>query len=198
VGRRFVCPKINRRPASYTKIRTASLTINVVHVKETNPPEGCHPVEWILATTEPIDSTEAILHIVDIYRNRWLIEEFFCAIKTGCSFPDRQLESLTTLKVALAFTLPIAWGLLRLRVLAKIAPEADACLILTMEQLTVLRAKTSKKLPEHPTVEQAMLAVAQLGGFIAHNKVVGWRVLARGYMDLLYLVEGYRLALEML
>ena len=36
-------------------------------------------------TTEPIDTVEQVLRIVDWYRARWVIEEFFKALKTGCA-----------------------------------------------------------------------------------------------------------------
>ena len=40
------------------------------------------PVDWLLLTSEPIDTDEQILEVVDIYRARWLIEEYFSALKT--------------------------------------------------------------------------------------------------------------------
>jgi hypothetical protein len=50
---------------------------------------------------------------VDVGQARWTVEEFFKALKTGCSFEKRQLESLHTLENALAlFIIPMAWGLL--------------------------------------------------------------------------------------
>lgn len=51
--------------------------VNAVYVYETNPPEGEKPVEWILFTTEPIHTAEDVLRVVDLYRTRWMIEEFF-------------------------------------------------------------------------------------------------------------------------
>ena len=53
------------------------LEVNVVHVLERNPPEGATPVEWVLLTTEPIETQEGILRVVNIYLRRWLIEEYF-------------------------------------------------------------------------------------------------------------------------
>jgi IS4 transposase len=47
----------------------------------------------MLYTSEPIDTAEQLLTIVDQYRSRWVIEEFFKALKTGCAFEKRQLES---------------------------------------------------------------------------------------------------------
>jgi hypothetical protein len=41
-------------------------------------------------TTEPIDTPEQILAVVDGYRHRWKIEELFKALKTGCAYEKRQ------------------------------------------------------------------------------------------------------------
>jgi hypothetical protein len=63
-----------------------TITINMVRVWEANPPAGAEPIEWLLYTTEPIETPEQQLAIVDHYRARWTIEEYFKAIKTGCEF----------------------------------------------------------------------------------------------------------------
>lgn len=46
---------------------SGSLELNVVRVREAEPPPGVTPVEWILCTTEPIDTPEQQLTIVDYY-----------------------------------------------------------------------------------------------------------------------------------
>jgi hypothetical protein len=45
-------------------------------------------------TTEPIATEQQVAAVVDAYRQRWLIEEFFKALKTGCQYQQLQLESL--------------------------------------------------------------------------------------------------------
>lgn len=183
-----------RTPQYWTDKAQAGLAVNVVHVREVDPPTDVEPVEWILATTEPVDTPEQILWIVDAYRARWVIEEYFKAIKTGCAYQKRQLESLTTLLNALAIFIPIAWNLLRLRRLARSEADVPAGLVLTKTQLEVLRRASKLKLSGSPTVRQAMLAIAQLGGHIRRNGEPGWQVLGRGYTKLLTLVAGFMLA----
>jgi hypothetical protein len=169
-----------------------TLALNVVHVREVDA-DVLEPVDWLLYTTEPIETREDILRIVDFYRARWVVEEFFKALKTGCAFEKRQLESMHTLENALALFIPMAWGLLRLRVLAREHPELSAAAVLTPTQITILRRKkllsTSK-----PSAHEALLAVAALGGHIVANGSPGWIVLGRGYEDLLMLEAGFLLA----
>lgn len=79
-----------RRSESASKESLKELPANLVHVWEPEPPAGEVPVEWKLLTTEPVETIDQILAVVDAYRARWLIEELFKALKTGCSFEKRQ------------------------------------------------------------------------------------------------------------
>jgi hypothetical protein len=152
------------------------------------------PIDWTLLTQEPIDTAEQILKIVDYYRGRWMIEEYFKALKTGCSFEKRQLESLPTLLNALAIFVPVAWRLLLLRGMARNHPTAPATIVLTEPQIAVLHAVTKRPLPQDLNVEQALLAIAALGGHIKNNGRPGWQVLGRGFRKLLNLEEGWTAA----
>ncbi len=179
------------RPRYALKELAPQISVNVVHVVELETPAGEKPVEWTLFTSEPIDSPEEILRVVDIYRARWTIEEFFKALKTGCSIEERQLESLHALENALAIFLPIAWRLLLLRSLSRRSDDEPASLALTSTQLEVLQAVAKRPLSTNPTAKQALLAIAALGGHIKNNGEPGWQVLARGHHDLLLLEVGW-------
>ena len=185
-----------KRPEVRQYLEKPSLTVNVVHVREVDPPEGEDGVEWTLVTSEPIETAEQILHIVDCYRARWQIEEFFKSLKTGCAFQKLQLESLTTLLNALAIYLPVAWRLFLLKSLSRISDDAPAECVLTETQINVLRVKTNSALPSPLSARMALLAVAALGGHIKNNGEPGWQVLGRGYQKLLVLEEGWLAATQ--
>ena len=179
------------RPESAARTFPKQLSINVVLVQETNPPPGAAPVLWRLVTTEPIDSPEALAAIVDAYRTRWLIEEFFKALKTGCQIERRQLESRKAIEVAMGVFLPIAWRLLLLRAVARRTPKQPNR-ALTSEQVEVLRACGKAPLKKNPTNHEALMALAALGGHIKNNGDPGWIVLGRAYEKLLLLEAGWR------
>jgi hypothetical protein len=166
-----------------------TLTLNVVHVYEVDVPPGEQAVDWKLYTSEPIDTPEQVLAVVDYYRNRWVIEEFFKALKTGCAYEKRQLESRHALLNALALLVPIAWQLLVLRDESRC--EALVGTALTGQQIEVLRAVSKRPLPPVLTAREIMLAVAALGGHIKNNGDPGWIVLGRGFMDLLAYEVGW-------
>jgi hypothetical protein len=171
------------------------LQLNVVYAWEPVAPPGEDAVEWRLITTEPVDTLEHVLRIVDWYRARWVIEEYFKALKTGCAYEQRQLESLATLVVALALLAPIAWHLLALRHLARAAPHETARAVLSTRQLHVLRASPAgAALGRTVSLRDALLAVARLGGHLKQNGEPGWRVLGRGIQKLLLMEAGWAAA----
>jgi hypothetical protein len=159
-----------------------------------DPPAGETPVEWILLTNLPLETAADVEFAVDCYRARWLIEEFFKALKTGCQYEKRQLESSHSLLNALAVLAPVAWRLLLLRYLSRHVPDAPAQTALTPTQIDLLRAVSKKPLPRHATVRDALLAVAKLGGHLTSNGDPGWIVLGRGFHDLLIMELAWRAA----
>lgn len=177
---RVELPRPQYLPKSFAK----TLTINLVHVIEPNPPDGESPVQWLLYTTEPIDTAEQVAKIVDYYRARWTIEEFNAALKTGCAYEGRGFETRHALLNLLALTLPVACELLALRSRARNTPEAPASNVLRQSQVDVLRA-FDRKLSASPTAREALLAVAALGGHLKRNGEPGWIVLMRGMRTLL-------------
>ncbi len=170
---------------------SASLAVNVVRVWEENPPPDVTAVEWILCTTEPIDTAEQQLAIVDYYRARWTIEEYFNAIKTGCEFEKRQLQDYEGLVNLLATFAPIAYRLLLIRSEARRNPDADGLTVVSPDHLDVLRARGRLKLSAHPTAREVYLAIAALGGHLKRNGDPGYRTLAKGYEKLETLTEGW-------
>ena len=182
------------RPAHLGTLPTR-LALNVVLVHEPNPPVGLEAVDWCLITTEAIESPEDVAAIVDAYRARWVIEEYFKALKTGCAFEKRQLETRGAILNALALFTPVAWQLLVLRQLSRDASSTPAGTVLSPLKLRVLQGHKRTKLREGATVKEAMLAIAALGGHIKNNGDPGWIVLGRGYEDLLLLEQGAAIAL---
>jgi hypothetical protein len=184
-----------RRPPHLGSHLPETLRVNVVRVHEKNVRSGLDPVEWRLVTSEPIDGADDVAAVVDGYRARWLIEEYFRALKQGCAYEKRQLESKHALLNALAVFTPIAWQLLALRQLSRDDAHLPADRVLSPLKLTLLRRHPDVRLRANATIREAMLAVAALGGHIKNNGEPGWLVLGRGYEDLLLLERGAALAL---
>lgn len=185
------------RPSHLRSPVPETLRVNVVRVTEKNVRRGVDPVEWRLVTSEAIETAADVAAVVDGYRARWVIEEYFRALKQGCAYEKRQLESKHTLLNALAIFTPIAWQLLALRQLSRDQAQVPADRVLSPLKIMLLQKHPDVRLRNEPSIRDAMLAVAQLGGHIRNNGDPGWQVLGRGFEDLLLLERGAALALKM-
>lgn len=168
-----------------------TIDVNVLHVFEEDVPNGHEPVDWLLYTTEPLETTKQIENVVDYYRCRWQIEELNKALKTGCVVQERRLESLDALTTMLALSLPIAVELLALRTLARADSSCPANTVLNKQQLAALRHISHRPLPNAPTVQDALWCIAGLGGHIKNNGPAGWQVLQRGMEKFVTFAAGW-------
>jgi Transposase DDE domain len=180
-----LCRSSNFAPGS-----PPSLRVNIVTVTERDCPKGDEPIAWYLVTNESIATAEQVAAVVDAYRARWVVEELFKALKTGCQIEKRQLESYEALRIALAIFLPIAVRLLALREAARAEPEAP-CVALSARQLQLLRTCSPRPISATPNNCEVYMALAALGGHLRSNGSPGWMVLGRAYDKLLILEQGW-------
>lgn len=187
-----------KRGSDVDKSLAKSIQLNVVCVREVDVPEGDEPIEWLLATSEPIDSPQDVIKVVDYYRGRWRIEEFFKTLKTSCAFEKRQLESKSALLKLLAVSLVVAWHVMLLRHASRTRPDDPATGALSPLMLFVLAATGRVPLREDATVNEALYAVAALGGHIKNNGAPGLITLSRGMERLVERVVGCVLTFQAL
>ena len=186
--------KLKRPDGSAARGRGKWVEVNVVRAWEPEPPAGEAPVEWLLYTSEPIATEKEIRAVVEGYRTRWVIEEYFKALKTGCAYESRQLESAHALFNLFAYCLVVAYALLLMRTLARAKKNSPATDVLSTTQLKCLRLLSRGKLEQRPTAREALLRTAALGGHIKNNGEPGWRTLSRGWQKLLAAEEILDLA----
>lgn len=188
--------QVTLRGTRYAALKANPFQVNVVRVWEPRPPAGQPAVEWILLTTEKVSSARALERVVDIYRRRWIIEEYFKALKTGCSLEKRQIESYDALCKVLALFVPIAYRLLLLRGLERLDSSAPASRAFSRTDLHIMaNAPSNHTLRPPRTVADALAHLARLGGHIKNNGPPGWQTLSWGYEKLLALRIGWEMAL---
>lgn len=187
------CSRVRLRRTQGAHVARPEVEVNVVRVWEPSPPAGEPAVSWTLYTTEPVQTTTHIWSVVDNYRSRWTIEELFKALKTGCQIEKRQLETFHSLSNALSIFIPIACKMLLARSIVRATPRAPARQILSAVQLHLL--KDYLKLPSMPeTAEEALLALAKVGGHLRRNGPPGWQTLGRGFEALVWMQMGWQAA----
>jgi hypothetical protein len=172
------------------------LTLNIVEVREACPPAGVEPLRWLLLTTLPIDTWEAIRKIPKLYAVRWLVEEFHKILKTGLGIEESQLEKAEEIQKLLAFLSLIGVRLLELKLDAAYHPQERVNRKwVNPVMLAVLTAFFGS--PKEGWTNAALLVnIARLGGFLARKSDghPGWLTLWRGWQKLMLLTDGYRLA----
>lgn len=184
---------------SWTKTRYRQ-AINVVHVREvgTTPP-GEKAIEWTLLTNESIATLADAELVVFGYCQRWRIEEFHRAWKTGvCDVEGNQLRKSAHVIKWATLLAAVAIRVERLKYLARNEPETPASQELApaeLKALLVLRRKyTSRKKAdpeEQPTIEVATKWIAELGGYTGKSSggPPGSTTIARG-LELVLTVAG--------
>jgi hypothetical protein len=170
----------------------ARLPVNAVHVFEVGMAAGEKPIEWLLLTNEPVETREQIAAVIEGYRTRWTIEEYFKVLKTGCAFEERQLESFRTLSNLLAYSLIIAYAMLLLRALSRSELDLPADALVSPDQLVCLGVMTKRKKKDLASARQVLDAIAELGVHLKSNGLPGWRVLSRGWQRLLEFECAYQ------
>lgn len=185
--------------AKESRSRLSPVTLNAVFVEEMEPPaDGSPPICWRLLTSLPIESFKPAAQIVVWYSYRWLIERFHFTLKSGCKVEDLQLQHRDRLLKALATYSIVAWRLMSMTYQARITPEASCEVILQPTEWRLLRRKfvPKSRSKKPPTLRQAILWIAQLGGFLARkgDGEPGVKTLWRGYTKLQHLLEGLQLA----
>ncbi len=84
LGVRFVPATVRRPRHGADPELPETVAVNLVDVRELAPPaDGSKPIHWRLMTTRAVTSVAQARHVVDLYRLRWTIEEFFSALKTA-------------------------------------------------------------------------------------------------------------------
>ena len=177
----------------YTKGSGEPFVINVVRVWEPKPPDGQKPVEWVLFTTEAVSSKRQQLRVVDIYRKRWIIEDYFKALKSGCSLEKRQVDSYEAMRRVLCLLLPLAYRLLRLRGLHRMAPDESASTAFDTVDLLLIGKAQPRPAPTPRTMAEALDLLAKMGGHITNNGPPGWMTLGAGFEKLLILKLGFEM-----
>ena len=89
---RFAAVRLARPQTRFLRHLPESLPLNLIDVRETNPEAGTEPLHWRLLTTHRVTNAQEAWQIVEWYKQRWLIEQFFRILKTqGFKLEDSQV-----------------------------------------------------------------------------------------------------------
>jgi hypothetical protein len=152
-----------------------SVSLTLVEAVERNPPTGTEAVHWRLLTTHEVADAAAAWHIVDWYKMRWTIEQFWRLLKLqGLRLEDSQLETAERLIKLTAIAVKAAAVTLQL-LQARDAPSSEpAAIAFGPDEIAVLdklnaelQGTTARQKNPHrkKSLKWASWIIARLGGW---------------------------------
>ncbi len=180
-----------------TRMRqTAPLSVWVLRVWEPHPPRRTKRLEWVLLSSQPITTEAEAQRVIGWYTCRWLCEDYYQCLKTGCQVERTQLDDGADIRRLLGFQVPLAVRLLQLRQAVREHPDVLAETLIDPWMVQILQRKQGRA-GVRLTLGAFWQGVARLGGFQGRRRdgAPGWRTIWRGWHQLSDLTEGARLVL---
>jgi hypothetical protein len=192
-----------------------SVTLNVVEVTQIHPPPP-NPkgngngkeqgIVWRLLTTHAVTALEEAVHIVELYRRRWTIEQVFRTLKSqAVDLEDSLLAEGEALERLAATTLSAAIIVMQLVTARGTAGQSlPATRVFSTAEIDCLHAltarfegKTDKQRNHHPKESLAWAAwhIARMGGWTGYatERPPGPITFANGLKRFFAIAEGFEI-----
>lgn len=182
-----------------------TIALRLVEAKEIDAPTGVAPVHWRLLTTLAASSADEAWAVVDAYRMRWRIEEYFRTLKrSGLDLEGARLEGSRALINLAAMGAVAAVPVMQLVEGRDAGAERRAAEVIAPETLSfaaalgaTLEGKTEKQKNPHEQGSLAWLAwiVARLGGWSGYERYgpAGPKTMAAGWERFTTMQHGWAL-----
>jgi hypothetical protein len=204
---RFVATTLRQPRRGADRRDPKAVSINVVEVREIDPPSKKDAIVWRLLTTHDVASLADAERIVELYRRRWAIEQLFRTLKSQAIDIEASFlasgEALERLAAAAMVVATMVMQLVHAR--GEAGQAVPATRVFSRDEIAVLRAltprlqgRTAKQKNPHPTDTLAWAAwhIARLGGWngYASERPPGPITFARGLKRFEAIAEGFALA----
>ena len=183
-----------------------TVALNVVDVRETSQPEDGEPVHWRLLTTHTVTTLGEARRVIDLYRMRWTIEEFFRTLKTaGFNIEDADIgdpKPMINFIAAATIAAVTVMQLVRARDGTTNQSLTDAFDPMDQPILEAassqLEGNTARQKNPHPkgTLAFAAWVIARLGGWTGYYGKPGPQVMRRGLHEFQAIKYGTTLRLQ--
>lgn len=201
------CPVTLKRPKHLAKDKTLAKTVKVslIEVREVDAPPDVEPILWRLLSTHEVAEAAMAWRVIDWYRQRWHIEQFFRTLKQqGLQLEDSQLETAERLIKLVAIAARAACTIMQLVQARDGRSAQDARIVFTPAEIETLHAlvpklegKTALQKNPHPpeTLAWAGWVIAKLGGWDGYpkSKPPGPITFRHGLQHFKSIAHGWRL-----
>lgn len=148
------------------------VALTLIELSEPNPPAGAKAITWRLLTTHAVADAGVAWQVVDWYRKRWVIEQFFRTLKKqGLQIENSQVETADCLIKLAAVAARAALIIMQLTQARDGTSSLDAPVVFSPAEIATLEAvNASYSRPRgnpHPPLSLASAAwiIARLGGW---------------------------------
>jgi DDE family transposase len=203
---RFSCVEVCKPLHGAAPDLPATITLTMVDVRETSKPDDGEPIHWRLLTTHGVTNLGEARRIIDLYRMRWTIEEYFHTLKSA-GF-NIEAADIGNPQVMIKFVTAVAVAAVTVMQLVKardgttgqsLADAFDPADQPILEAASAqLEGKTAKQKNPHPRGSLAFAAwvIARLGGWTGYYGKPGPQVMRRGLDDFQRIKYGASLGLQ--
>jgi hypothetical protein len=160
--------RVALRPPHRPGRKLPPVTVNVVLVREPNPPAGETPVEWVLVTTLPADTPEQVRTVVEYYCVRWWIEILFRTPKSGCRIEHRRFEHIDRVLPCAGLYLIVARRTLFVCRMGRSCPDLECGAIFEPSEWKAVWVAVHRRKPPRkaPSLSEMVHLIAGLGGYV--------------------------------
>lgn len=178
----------------------------LVDVREVVTPEDGKPIHWRLLTTHPVSDLQGAHRIIDLYRMRWTVEEFFRLLKTAgfdienadIGDPQAMMRFVTAVTIAAVTVMQLVKareGTTDQQLMDAFEPDDQPVLEALSAKLEGATAPQKNPYPRGSLAFGAWV-VARLGGWTAYYGKPGPKVMRRGLDDFRRIKYGATLRLQ--
>lgn len=185
----------------------ATAGVTLVDVREVSPPDdGSEPVHWRLLTTHAVATLAEARRVIELYRQRWMIEEFFRTLKTAgfdieaadIGNPQAMVNFVAAATIAAVTIKQLVQardGKTNQRLSDAFDPDDQPILEAVSAKL---EGKTERQRNPHPRGSLAFAAwvMARLGGWTGYYGKPGPQVMRRGFEEFRAIKYGATLGLH--
>lgn len=184
-----------------------TIAMTLVDVREVSiPQDGSDPVHWRLLTTHGVATVLEARRVIDLYRSRWSIEEFFRTLKTA-GF-DIEAADIGDPHAMINFVAAATIAAVTIRQLVqardgntdqRLADAFDPDDRPILEAVSAkLKGKTERQCNPHPkgTLAFAAWVIARLGGWTGYYGKPGPKVMRIGLTEFYAIKYGTTLSLH--
>jgi hypothetical protein len=167
------------------------ITVWAIDARERTPPRGEPAIHWRLLTSESVSSISHAVQVIAGYSQRWAIESFHHAWKTGlCDLERSQLRALEHFAKWATLLAAVAARAERLKRLSRSEPDRPATAEFTRDEIDaviLLRKPQGARVGDEPSLGDIVRWIAELGGYTGPSSggPPGTRVIGRALPEVI-------------